>query len=470
MYSESVISTLTKNAVSLKRLMGLDRAIAYTFMARCISILGSTGTVLLIVHFLSPVEQGYYYALLSLVTLQAIFELGFSFVVQQLAAHESVHLHYASDGSLTGDPIAHAGLASVFQLTVRWYSRAAVVMVLVLIPLGWVFFSIHRHSADNVVWHGPWIFAAIACSASFLLTPLYSFIDGCGQVRQVARMRLAEASAIAAMAWTTMAAHEGLYAPAMAIVGSATVGLVFLWRRRQLLYELYRHSSHDHTISWRREVWPFQWKIAVSWMCAYFTAQAFIPLLFSLRGPVEAGQMGMSLSITAYISILILSWISTKATPFGQLIARERFEELDHLFFRALRQSLVLVFLIATTCMAGVIAIQYAFPKLAGRMVSPSVFSLLLLTMMSGFVVQSLAIYLRSFKREPFLALYVTTAVLTLGLVLLTAKRWGNMGAAVSYAIATGIVGLAFAVLIFQRSRHRFASCGRSALRSETGK
>ena len=56
--------------------------------------LGVVGTVLLIVRFLNPVEQGYYYTLLSLVSLQMVFELGFSFVIQQLAAHECVHLEF----------------------------------------------------------------------------------------------------------------------------------------------------------------------------------------------------------------------------------------------------------------------------------------------------------------------------------------------------------------------------------------
>ncbi len=57
----------------LKHLFGVDRAIAYTVLARVIQILGSTGTVLLILRFLSPIEQGYYYTLLSLVSLQVVF-------------------------------------------------------------------------------------------------------------------------------------------------------------------------------------------------------------------------------------------------------------------------------------------------------------------------------------------------------------------------------------------------------------
>jgi O-antigen/teichoic acid export membrane protein len=74
-----------------KEVLGVDRAIAYTVLSRILVILGNLVTVLLMVRFLSPVEQGYYFTLLSLVALQVVFELGFSFVILQLAAHERAH-------------------------------------------------------------------------------------------------------------------------------------------------------------------------------------------------------------------------------------------------------------------------------------------------------------------------------------------------------------------------------------------
>ena len=125
----------------LRRRLGVDGAVAFTFLARVTSIVGSTGTVLFIVRFLTPVEQGYYYTLLSLVSLQLVFELGFSFVIQQLAAHECVHLELRSDGSVSGDSQAHARLASALKLSMRWYSVAAAVMALILAPLGMIFFA-----------------------------------------------------------------------------------------------------------------------------------------------------------------------------------------------------------------------------------------------------------------------------------------------------------------------------------------
>src|ERR1700760_3332393 len=87
----------------LKRKLGLNRAILFTTMARGWSSFAGLITVLLIARFLSPPEQGYYYTFGSLVALQIVFELGFSFVILQLASHERAHLTLSSDGRVTGD-------------------------------------------------------------------------------------------------------------------------------------------------------------------------------------------------------------------------------------------------------------------------------------------------------------------------------------------------------------------------------
>jgi hypothetical protein len=182
--------------------IGLDGAVGYTFLARAVNVLGSTGTVLLIARCLSPIEQGYYYTLLSLVSLQVVFEMGFSFVIQQLAAHECIHLEIKADGSVSGDAVAHARLASALQLSLRWYTAAALAMGLLLAPLGMVFFA--RHAAVggvHVAWQGPWLAAVAASMAGLWCMPFYSFLEGCGEVRAVAAMALAWAARVVGSRW-----------------------------------------------------------------------------------------------------------------------------------------------------------------------------------------------------------------------------------------------------------------------------
>jgi hypothetical protein len=442
-----------------RKALGLDGAVAYTFLARLVNILGSTGTVLLIVRFLSPVEQGYYYTLLSLVSLQMVFELGFSFVIQQLAAHECIHLELNADGSVTGDRVAHARLASALQLSLRWYTLAAAAMGLILAPLGMFFFARHAGSGTaQIAWLGPWLAAIISSAMGLWCIPFYSFLEGCGHVRAVAAMRLRQSTAGSVLAWAALLLHHGLYAPALVIAGYIGTGLFFLFSHRRLLEGLLRHPVQKAAICWNREIWPFQWRIAVSWMCSCFTVQLFIPILFALRGAVEAGQMGMSISITGFLTVLALSWSSTKTTPFGRMIARREFQQLDRMFLHTLRQSLAAFGMMALCVCAVAALLPVLAPRLAARMVLPQLFAVLMLAAGCNCAVQNMAIVLRSFKCEPFLMQSIVVATLTLMLSALTVARWGNVGAAFSYFIATAVIGMPYAGAIFVRARRGYLS------------
>ncbi|HTW80091.1 MAG TPA: hypothetical protein VME23_11150 [Terracidiphilus sp.] len=445
--------------------LGVDGPVSFTFLARVVNILGSTGTVLLIVRFLTPVEQGYYYTLLSLVALEMIFELGFSFVVQQLAAHECIHLTINMDGSVSGDAGAQARLASIIQLSVRWYRGTALIMGMLLAPLGLVFFARHAtHTTAQVAFQGPWLLAVAAAMSGLLCTPFYSFLDGCGQVRAVAAMRLRQAGASTALAWSAMVLHHGLFAPCLVIVGRTGMGFLFLVANRRFLLGLLKYPVRGGGICWARDVLPFQWRIAVSWMCSYFTIQLFIPILFATCGPVQAGQMGMSLSITGYMSALVLPWVSTKATPFGRLVAQRQFQGLDQLFRRTLGQSLAVFALIALCACVGAALLPAIAPRLAARMVSPRLFAVLVVAAGAKSVVESLATLLRSFKREPFLLQSLAVAALTLALAALVAPRWGDAGVTFSYLGVTAGVALPSALTIFERARRGYLSMAPRAL------
>jgi hypothetical protein len=118
-------------------------------------------TVLLIARFLPQAEQGYYYTFGSLIALQIVFELGFSFVILQMGSHERVHLTISSGDLISGNAVAHARLASVLQKTIRWYTTAAVLLAAFLIAAGSYFFTMHQHVGEDVFWRIPWIAAAL---------------------------------------------------------------------------------------------------------------------------------------------------------------------------------------------------------------------------------------------------------------------------------------------------------------------
>ena len=457
---ESVWSPIKRQITGtrLYRIIGIDRAIAFTILARGWASFAGLITLALIARFLSPAEQGYYYTFGSLIALQIVFELGFSFVVLQMASHERAHLQISPEGSISGDAVHLSRLASVLQKTIRWYSSAAVFLVVFLIIAGYRFFSAHNLSGTSIHWQAPWFADAAAATCTFLLDPLLSFMEGCGFVSQVARLRFVQAAVGSALAWAALATHHGLFAPAATITGYGMVAAIWLLGHRSLLLPLLRFEPSQHRISWMKEVWPFQWRIAVSWLCGYFIFQLYNPVLFAYKGPVVAGQMGMSLSLANALTAIAVSWINTKAAPFGALIAKRNYAQLDHLFFKALSQSLAVCVLGGLTLWAGVFYLNVTHSRLANRILDPVSLGILLVITTLNIIVAGEALYLRAHKQEKLLVPSVLGASLISVSTYFLGRSYGALGVVTGSLLVALVVGIPMATHAFLKYRRLWHS------------
>jgi O-antigen/teichoic acid export membrane protein len=442
--------------VRIANVLGLDRAIVFTILARSWSSFAGLGTLTLIAHFLSPVEQGYYYTFYSLVAIQVIFELGFSVVILQTASHEAAHLSIDADGTISGPVGSHARLASVLQKSVRWYTTAAVLMATVVLPVGIHFFrmqSAAHPSGTPVAWLVPWILVIVATSCTFQIDPTFSFLEGCGFVPQIARTRFAQAILGTVMGWIALLLHHGLLAPGLMILGQAIAGSGFIYGKRRLLLPLLRYDPGEYRINWGSEVWPFQWRIAVSWLCGYATFELFNPILFHYRGPVEAGQMGMSTSICGTLSSLAIAWMNTKASPFGQMISRREYKRLDSIFFRALIQSTSVAILSCALVLFVVIILRSHHVSLAARLLPPIPLAMLFGATIFNIVVFAEALYLRAHKQEKFMICSILGALCMTPAAFILGRFYGAFGIAACYLLVCLVIGLGYGTFTFTKWR-----------------
>ncbi len=231
----------------LRHVLGLDRAVGFTVLARFWASAAGLVTVALIARFLSPAEQGYYYTFGSLVAVQMVFELGFSSVILQLASHERARLSISDDYEIAGDSIAHARLASVIQKSVRWYSAAALLMAATLVPVGFYFFSTHQHPGQPVSWRFPWCFDALMAVLNFQIDPLLSFWKVADMSRRLRVCGSCSLSLGSVLAWIALASHHGLFSPSMMLLWNGICVLVWLFGKRKLLSRI--TEDHDRNIS-----------------------------------------------------------------------------------------------------------------------------------------------------------------------------------------------------------------------------
>ncbi len=422
-------------------------------------VLAGVANLVAIGLWLSPEEQGYYYTFASVLAAQVFFELGLTTVVMQFASHESVRLAKDCSGRLDGDSTAKSRLASLVHLSVLWYGFLAVLFIVIVGPIGWAFFSQNNGGATHIPWKTTWVCLILVNAGILWLSPLLAILEGCGMVAEVARLRLFQSISSHVVLWVAMVAHSGIRSPVFFSAVTLVLGVTWVWKQHGMwLKDLVNNGQTEAKISWRREIFPYQWKIAVSYASGFFIMQLFNPILFTYHGAVEAGRMGMSVSVTGAVSTLSLAWITTKAPAFGGLVAQRKFSELDRMFSGALKRTLAISASATVALILGVWGLNIIQHPFAGRFLAPVAFIPLVLSSFISTVLTAMAVYLRSFKREPFLLVSVLTALLVSTLTYLLGRAYGSFAITASYLFVNCTVGLGLGWWIFVHKRREWAT------------
>lgn len=436
--------------------VGVDHAIAYTLTGRGWGLLSGVVTLLLVVRYLTPDEQGYYYTFASLLAMQILFELGMSVVVMQFASHEMAHLSWSEAGTIEGDAKAKSRLRSLIMLVTKWYGVIAILLIVVILPIGWLFFSAN-HSHATVNWQVAWVLLILTGATNIFFMPFLALLEGCGRVTEIARLRMEQNMIGSLLAWSVLMGGGGLLALPAMNAGLALTVLIWLWRTKKFfILGLLAQKVSAGTVNWKSEIWPFQWRIALSWLSGYFIFQLFTPILFAYQGAVVAGQMGMSISIANALMGISVAWINTKAPGFGSLVSKKDYINLDRVFALTLTRSLaVMVVLGGGLCTVNYIA-HAELMLFAYRILNPLPFLLLVLATIFAYVTYAQAAYLRAHKEEPFMWISLMSAALIGGLTVMLGKEYGATGLMVAYATVYGIVGVGWGSRIFFSKRREW--------------
>lgn len=448
---------------SLPARLGIDRAVAYVLLAKLWSVGGGLVTLALITSRLTLPEQGTYYTFANILGLQIFLELGLGFVVMQAASHEVAHLSVGERGILSGNPVAKARLASLLHSTVKIYAAIGAAFLLLILPIGALFFA--KNAPAEVNWVGPWCLLVMVASIAILLNPMMAFIEGCGRVAEVERRRLTYAISGNILCWGLLIAGAHLYCTVAIYAAMATSGVIWFWQRHRIwLTDLWHAVTPEYIIEWKKEIWPFQWRIAISWLSGYFIFQLFNPLLYAYAGAVEAGKMGLTLQIANLFGGMALAWVNTKGPLFGRHVSRREWTELDQVFYSVLlKSSLVLGFLLCIGC--GVIVLiphlgetephERLVPLLARlaafriRMLSDMGVVALFACVFSQHLIGSFAVYMRAHKKEPMIWVSLGIGLLMAVAVYISAKTGQARIVAFSWCIIQWAVALPWTIGIF---------------------
>jgi hypothetical protein len=432
-----LISTIKK---ILKSKLGVDKAIGVTVLGRTIQALGSIVTIALISLFLSKNEQGYYYTFGSIIAIQIFFELGFSGIIGQYAAHEFAHVNSLNATLDDSEKKAQSRLSSLLRFCLKWFSILSAALFIALLTAGFFFFSKYNVTTE-ANWKVPWILLVVNTCISFLISPFFSFIEGLGKVKEIAQLRLYQQAVYLACLWLMLLTGGKLYsAPIAGIVSFAVILCIFLWSDlKTILIKIWRLKD-QWTVDYKNEIFPYQWKIAVSWISGYFIFQIFNPVLFATEGAVVAGQMGMTLAALNGVSGLSMSWITTKVPTFSTLFARSDYSSADQLFNKTMKQVLILTTLGVIAIISIITGLRIFNIHIADRFLPTYLIALMGLSVCLNQLVFSWATYLRCHKKEPYMLASIVGAIAISSSIFLFGKLYGAKGLVICYVTVVALM------------------------------
>lgn len=430
--------------VSLKTIakkIGIDKSIAYSSGARIVQGFTGVASVFFITSFLTGVEQGFYYTFGSILALQVFFELGLTGIMTQYVAHEASHLTLNENREYEGDDRYKSRLSSLLRFCVKWYSIISVLVFVFLMIVGYVYFIKYGDTHSDVEWQTPWILICVGTAIKLLQSPFNSILMGLGFVKDMSKAGFYQQIILPTFTWLGLACGFKLYVMGIGYLLSVIYWQIFIYRQglTRILINLWMNRITER-VGYMKEIFPYQWRIALSWASGYFISQLLNPVLFATEGAIVAGQMGMTLQALSAIQTFSFSWLNTKVPLYSKLIALKEYVQLDNIFNKTLKQ-MVSVCLVLLCSFFLVILILHATEIsingniLADRFLDCMPMLLMMIPVFLQQYINSWATYLRCHKKEPFLVNSICTGICMGAGTLIFGNAYGLYGVTISYCV-----------------------------------
>lgn len=446
--------SFTKTLLSrLLERIGLTHAVSWSLLTQVVRLLTGPITLYLYVKYLDVETQGYVYTFSGIIAASIFLEVGFSQNILQFASHEYAKLHLDQNKSLAGDDIALSRLISLGRLSMKYYSVAFISFLVLLFFGGEWFFATSKQV--GVEWRIPWYITSVIASLSLLINPFWAMLEGCNQVAAVQKFRFYSSIAgVISMTIGLMSGH-GLFAVCLASLVPLVMSMVYLSCGWGNFFKSFFATPTHGVISWSQEIWPFQWKIAVSWICGYFIFSGINPIVFRLEGAEAAAQIGFALQLTRVVATAAGSWSVTRLPEFGSKVAVKDWDGLSRVWTKTTNINLFISLVGSVLLIMACEAASRLWPSFQVRYAGIVVIGSFSLSIIIQAKINCYAYYLRSFKQEPFMLLSIFQAVASLILVSWLTLIGGIEGTSVGYLIATLII-LPFSWKIFKKKSEEY--------------
>lgn len=399
--------------------IGIDKATYWTLINKISIIIKGPVSLYFILKYLTPLEQGQWYTFGSLAALTILAELGFSTIITQFISHEVAHLQIENH-RLVGNNNSIERTIGIARFSIRFYMLIVPIAIFILAIIGYFYFK--NETIQVII---AWFIFSVVGGLTLFLVLMQSIYQGLDKVTPMQINVFLVTLAQSFFNWAMLIFGYGLWSLVIGnLIGLLIAGILLFitaipfWK--QIFYQPIKNKYN-----FLKETLPLQGKFAVSMISAYFTLYFIIPITYKYIGKVEAGQLGISISLINAVSGISLAWITTKVPKLNILVSKKKYDELDELFNKALKQGLIAFTLLSIIFFIFFKLFLSYVPSFATRFLP---FNLLILLMLPQFIyviINFYTFYLRAFKQEPLMWVWLLQSVFTILSAIIIMKIWG---------------------------------------------
>jgi len=413
-------------------------------------------TVFMISTKVSLHEQGLYYLFSSLIALQIFADLGLSYCVMLFNSHTMAKLKWKNNNFIAGDEIAINKLSAAFKFSLRWSGATGICFFIVLLFLGYVLTQgIYIEGFSLLtVWIGMVSIAALNIPLSMTL----SFIEGCSKVYEISIIRMSQVMASGTTLIIFLYLDYGVKSLLASLLVNFIIGIIFIAKYHLVFLKVLVINNSTNTkenFNWKAEIFPFQFKIAISWICGYVMFQSITPIVFHIDGPEMAGKVGMSMQIVSAINGTAALVLTSRSSDYGTLIAKGLINDFNAIYYKLFLFSSIFLIILIIIASGSYLFIHFNYPIYTLRLVETTSLIILCICCTSTHIVTSMAVYFRSYKKDPFYVISIAQALSLALSILILHKFVGSGSSIIAYLISTTFIGLGLG-LVYSLSRRKY--------------
>lgn len=359
-----------------------------------------------ITHYLSMEEQGYWYFFLSFIGFFMLAELGVLTVCGNFSAHESKNLISTTINQGNLEDLKTASRILAFSL--HWISSAGLFYIFAIGTSGALLMTL-RSSTTH--WLIPWVIVMLSAYLNLKNLTILSFIEGIGLITKSQLIKCAGTLIYLLTTLALLISGMGIFSLALGYLAGSAITTLLIRKNfdhitSKLLLAKPKEKKKSQTLS------EITKKSALCSIGGCLSFQSISIITFCFYDEITAGRIGITLGLFSVMYALSSTLISLTTPKIGRLFSEKKNLEARKLAIIATAASL-LSYLSASTCFFLIINyLQPSFSQMViDRMADKQAIYIAALCWIPQLVINGIAGYIRSQKKEPFAAVSLFSGI-----------------------------------------------------------